>query len=484
MPRRSGREPVLKLIGRIAEQEELKHYYESDESEFMVIYGRRRVGKTFLVEEYFGRGITFKLTGLAKADRRTQLRNFDDALARQSKKAHRATVDWFEAFNLLRDYLEDVSRVKGRKRVVFIDEMPWLDTPKSGFITALEHFWNSWAVSQKDILLIVCGSATSWVTKKLLKNRKGLHNRVTGRIGLKPFTLRECEEFYRSAGIGYERKQILESYMIYGGIPYYLRLMRKGQSLTQNVDRLCFADGGVLRGEFEELYRSLFHNPGRHISIVETLCKKMSGMTRDEISEAVGMSPGGTLSEVLGELEQCGFIRRFRDFTKTTKGQLYQIIDPFTIFSIKQMRGHTASEGVAHWAVRTDHPSRRAWSGYAFELTCLNHMAQIVKKLGISGVAVEFSAWRSQHSEPGAQVDLVIDRRDMTVNLCEMKYVAREFTIDKRYADELVNKREVFRDETQTRKDIHLTMVTTFGVKQNAHSHLIQSEVTIDDLFA
>ncbi|MDR1183728.1 MAG: AAA family ATPase [Coriobacteriales bacterium] len=474
----------MKLIGRIAEQEELRHYYESNESEFMVIYGRRRVGKTFLVEEYFGTGITFKLTGLAKVDRRTQLRNFDDALARQSKKAQRAARDWFEAFNLLRDHLEGIPRTKGKKRMVFIDEMPWLDTPKSDFITALEHFWNSWAVSQKDILLIVCGSATSWVTKKLLKNRRGLHNRVTGRISLKPFTLRECEEFYRSVGIRYERKQILESYMIYGGIPYYLRLMRKGQSLAQNVDRLCFTDGGALRGEFEELYHSLFYNPGRHISIVEALCKKMSGMTRNEISEAIGMSPGGMLSEALGELEQCGFIRRFHDFTKKTKGHVYQIIDPFTIFSIKQMRRHTASEGVAHWAARTDHPSRRAWSGYAFELACLNHMAQIVKKLGISGVAMEFSAWRSQRSELGAQIDLVIDRRDMTVNLCEMKYAVREFTIDKSYADELVNKREIFREETQTRKDVHMTMITTFGIKQNVHSHLIQSEITIDDLFA
>jgi len=310
----------------------------------------------------------------------------------------------------------------------------------------------------------------------------GLHNRVTGRIFLEPFTLAECETYFRTRGVRYERKQIADCYMAFGGIPFYLRLMDKARSLPQNIDRLCFGKAAPLAGEFEELYHSLFRNPNRHIGIVRALAKKHKGLTREEIIAEAGIPPGGGLTKTLEDLEQCGFVRRYREFTKPKSGYLYRLVDPFTLFWLRFMDGGGREEG--YWSKRIDSAARAAWAGYAFELVCFLHVPQIKRALGIAGVATEESSWRSVSAEPGAQVDLVIDRRDMTINLCEIKHYAGAFAIDKKTAASLERKRHAFQEETRTKKDLHLTMVTTFGVKPNAYSHILQSEVTADDLFA
>jgi AAA+ ATPase superfamily predicted ATPase len=476
------------IIGRLNEQKELQRFYDSKESEFVIVYGRRRVGKTFLVGEYYGKKITFSLTGLAnngkqgRANLKKQLQNFDDAIARQFGKGRPPVSDWFAALNLLRDEIEALPRGKREKKIIFMDEMPWLDTPRSDFLTAIEHFWNSWAASRRDILLIVCGSSTSWIVKKLLKNRGGLHNRVTGRIGLAPFTLRECEEYCKSRGLRYGRKQIVDCYMAFGGVPFYLRQLQKGLSPAQNIDRLCFAKGAPLSDEFDEMYRSLFKSPDRYIDVVRALAKKTKGLTREEIADALGLSAGGTLTGVLSDLHLCGFIDRYREFTKEKKGDYYKLVDPFTLFYLKFMDGAKRTPGF--WSSRTGSAARNAWSGLSFELVCLLHVDQIRAGLGIAGVAADVSAWRSKHADPGAQIDLVIERRDSTINLCEMKYTSGEYAIDKRAAADLLHKMEVFTKETCTKKDVHLTLVTTFGLKQNMYSDIVQSEVTLDDLFA
>jgi hypothetical protein len=473
----------MELIGREAEQKELQRLYNSSEAEFVVVYGRRRVGKTFLVRQFFGDRIMFSLTGVASDSLREQLRGFDDALEQHGVTGLPPTRDWFEAFNRLRDFLARKPRRKSARRVVFIDEMPWLDTPKSGFVTALEHFWNGWAAAQPDVLLVVCGSSTSWIANKLLKNRRGLHNRVTGRIVLKPFTLAECAAYYRALNIRYQPEQIVEGYMVFGGIPFYLRQMAQGLSLVQNVDRLCFAENAPLAGEFEELFHSLFNKPGRHIDVVKALAAKLKGLTREEVVAATGLTGGGGLTRVLQDLEQAGFVQRYRDFTRAKKGFYYRLVDPFTLFHLRYIEP-AAGGGPDYWASRADTARRSAWSGFTFELVCLLHVEQIKRALGIAGVATQVSSWRSRSADPGAQVDLLIDRRDRVINLCEIKFTQHPFAIDKRYAETLRRKVEAFAEETGTRRDLHLTLITSAGVKPNAYSHIVQSQVALADLFA
>ncbi|GHS96209.1 ATPase [Bacteroidia bacterium] len=469
----------MKIIGRKEEQKSLTEYIESGSPEFVVVYGRRRVGKTFLIKEFFNNRFSFYLTGLANTGTKKQLRNFNTSMQKYGKMPYPVANTWFDAFEQLIHLLEHSSK-KGKK-VVFFDELPWLDTARSGFITALEHFWNGWASSRPDILLIVCGSATSWMINKLIKNHGGLHNRVTQRMVIEPFTLNECEEFYHENNIVMNRYQMLESYMIVGGIPYYLSLMKKGFSLAQNIDALCFAKKGALQEEFSSLYASLFRHSENHVKVVEVLGKKAKGLTREEIIKASKLQGGG-LTKTLEELEQCGFIRKYNAFDKKNKYSLYQLIDFYTLFYLNYIRHH--KHGDEHfWTNFVDNAQHRAWSGYAFEQVCLMHIKQIKSKLGIAGVLTYTASWRSQKSDPGAQVDLLIERNDNVINLCEMKYALKEFTIDKKYEENLRNKKAAFIEETKTRKSIHLTMVSTYGVKRNEYSGIIQSEIKMDDLF-
>jgi AAA+ ATPase superfamily predicted ATPase len=469
----------MNIIGRISEQKSLKEHAESDIPEFMVVYGRRRVGKTFLIREFFCNKFAFQVTGLANTGMQTQLENFNASLRKYGNQPYPLSHKWFDAFEQLIHLLQ-YSPKKGKK-VIFIDEMPWMDTHHSGFLTALEHFWNGWASARKDIFLIVCGSATSWMMNKLIKNHGGLHNRVTRRMHLEPFSLGECEEFYRAKQIVLSRHEIAESYMILGGIPYYMSLMEKQFSLAQNIDRLCFTKEGALQEEFSSLYASLFKRDENHVAIVEILAKKAKGMTRDEILK-ISKLQGGNLSKTLEELELCGFIRSYNTFNRKVKCKLYQLVDFYTLFYVNYIHNNKYGND-DFWTSFMGSAKHRAWSGYAFEQLCLAHVKQIKQKLGISGVLTNVASWRSRTSEQGAQIDLLIERKDNVINLCEMKYANTEFVIDKKYEQNLRNKRETFINETKTRKTVHLTMVATYGVKRNEHSGLIQSEVKLDDLF-
>ncbi|HEY5510097.1 MAG TPA: hypothetical protein VIK10_03630 [Prolixibacteraceae bacterium] len=357
-----------------------------------------------------------------------------------------------------------------------------MDTHRSGFITALEHFWNGWASSRSDILLIVCGSATSWMINKLIKNHGGLHNRITRRMQIEPFTLGECEEYYKANNILMSKYQIVESYMILGGIPYYLSLVDKKLSLAQNIGALCFVQNGALREEFSNLYASLFKHSQNHRMVVEVLAKKTKGMTREEIVTESKLSDGGGMTKTLEELEQCGFIRRYNGFEKKYKYQLYQLVDFYTLFYLNYIRKNKYNDE-HFWLNFIDNARHRAWSRYAFEQVCMAHVKQIKTKLGISGVLTQIASWRSQKSDPGVQVDLLINRSDNVINLCEMKYANTEFSIDKKLDENLRIKKDTFQRETKSRKTIHLTMVTTYGIKQNQYSGAIQSEVNMDDLF-
>ena len=470
------------IIGRKEEQQILRSAAQSENSEFVAVYGRRRVGKTYLIRETFGYKFTFQHTGLAKGNTREQLFSFAISLRDAGYDDCPIPKSWLEAFSLLSTYLKNST---DEKKIIFLDELPWMDTPRSNFISAFEHFWNGWASARKDIVLIICGSATSWIINKVINDHGGLHNRVTKQIALQPFTLKECEMFAQSKGLEMSRYQLAECYMVLGGIPYYWSLLEKGLSLSQNIDKIIFAKNGKLSNEFNQLYASLFKSPEQYIDVVTALGKKKAGMTREEIIVATDNYSSGTLSKVLDELEYCGFIRKYNGFDKKSKQAIYQLIDNYTLFYFKFIQQNENNDE-HFWSASIDSAMHRAWSGLAFERLCMAHTQQIKVALGIAGVLSNIYSWRKEADETsdGAQIDLLIDRKDQVVNLCEMKYSLSEYVIDAEYEQKLRNKKSVFIGTTNTKKAVHLTMVTTFGIKANAYSGIVQNEVTLDDLFA
>ena len=468
------------MIGRNYEKAELQRIIDSDKAEFVVVFGRRRVGKTFLVREFFKNDFTFYHTGMAKSTKKKQLQAFNTSLNKYGNTGFSQSKDWFDSFQQLEKLI--IANRKRGKKIIFIDEMPWLDTKRSDFISALEYFWNSFASARKDIVFIACGSATSWITNKILKNHGGLHNRVTRQIYLQPFTLKECEEYYTSQKIIMSRYEMVENYMIFGGIPYYLSFMRKDLSMAQNVDELLFNKQSPLFNEFENLYASLFKNAENHLKIVEALSKKSRGLTRDEVLSATKLANGGNFTQTLNDLELCGFIRKYTGFSNKERNALYQLCDFYTLFYFYYLKKNSFDDD-HFWTNLIESGQHHAWSGYSFEQVCLSHIKQIKQKLGISGVLTKTAAWRSLDKEEPAQIDLLIERNDNVINLCEMKFSNSEFVIDKDYDKVLRNKRSAFKTESKTRKTIHITMVTTYGVKRNIYSGNIQSEVTLNDLF-
>ena len=469
------------VIGRDKEKAALKQYVESGEPEFLVVYGRRRIGKTYLIREYFSGKFDFHVTGLANGKKEEQLHVWNTAIRNCFGGQDSNATGWLDAFELLKVKLE--KHGKSKRKIVFIDEAPWMDTPKSGFLTALEHFWNGWASGRSDIFLIICGSATSWVVKNLLKDKGGLHDRVTRRMRLLPFTLKEVEDYFREREYNLGRYRICEAYMIFGGVPYYLSLLGKGLSLPQNVDALCFDDDGPMRSEFQEVYSTLFRNSENYITVVTALSTKAKGLTRDEIIQETGLSSGGGLTKVLDELELCGFIRAYPSFSMDESLCLYQLTDHFSLFHLRFIKGKRP-KNPRFWTSNLESPSLSAWKGYAFEQVCLSHYEQIKRALGISAISTEMSSWRSRQSSPGAQIDLLFDRKDDVINICEMKYSKAEYSISAKEEAGLRNKIAVFEAETRTKKAVHLTMVTTYGVAMNRHSGVYHSEVTLDELFA
>lgn len=469
------------FIGREKEIRQLRERYESPSPEFVVVYGRRRVGKTSLVRRAFDNSFDFYLTGLYKKNVRRQLENFANALSDCSGEDVETPKDWFSAFRALKKYLQGISRPG--KRVVFLDEAPWMETRKSDFVSALENFWNGWGSGEDNLMLVLCGSATSWITRKVFSNKGGLFNRDTDRIYLEPFTLRETEEFLAHKQIQLPRKDIAECYMIMGGIPYYLDKMEKGMSLSQNIDTIFFRKRSRLWDEFTHLYASLFENPEPHMKIVRALHSRRSGLTRNEISSATGLPANGALSRVLQELEDCGFVTAYKDWTKSKKDSIYRLSDFYTIFYLDFVKENYGDDE-NFWTNRVDSPLHRAWSGLTFELLCMSHIAQVKTALGISGVATRQCSWRGADSSgKKAQIDLLIDRRDGVIDLCEAKFASAPYSITKDYESELSDKIAVFRSSTGTTKPVHLVMVTTFGIVKNSHVSLVQNSVTLDDLF-
>ncbi len=474
---------MAKIIGRKEEITQLQSLEQSEKSAFVAVYGRRRVGKTFLIRSFYQEAFTFQLTGIANVGTENQLTNFHSAFVRNFPQFedNPLPADWFGAFQQLITAIDSVSQA-GRK-VLFIDELPWLDTANSLFIPALEHFWNSWASTRTDITLIVCGSAASWMINQLINNTGGLYNRVTHPIQLEPFTLAECEVFFQAKSPGYDRYQLLQLYMVFGGIPFYLEFIDTNKSATQNINDLCFTQKGRLRNEFQKLYASLFKKADKHIAIIEALAKKAMGLDRDALLKAAKLPNGGSTTTILRELEESDFIRKYNTFGKAKNNAIYQLTDFYSLFYLKFIKNNSPFDD-NFWINGIDTPEIRAWSGYAFEQVCLLHLPQIKNALGISSVQTQTSAWVGSNGTDKAQIDLVIDRRDQVINLCEMKFSIKAFTIEKAYAENLRKKMGVFNDATKTNKALWLTFITTHGVTQNTYAQsLVHQSITMDALF-
>lgn len=470
------------FIGRNDELKRLRDTLNEDSSIFAAVYGRRRVGKTLLIREAFRDKFDFRYTGVHNCGNRKQLLNFGFALSEHGLKELPDLDNWFTAFRSLGNLLDKSGT--GRK-VIFLDEIPWMDAPKSDFVSALEHFWNDYASVRKNIVLVVCGSATSWIVKKIFKNRGGLHNRLTFKINLKPFTLHECELYAEKKHLAMTRQQILETYMIIGGVPYYWNFIGKGISVAKNIDEMFFGENARLNGEFDELYAALFKHPEPYVAVVRELSRKAVGASREDIIAALKIKDGGKLSSVLEDLENCGFIRKYNRIGTKLKHATYQLIDNYTIFYYTFLEGNLNNDP-SFWELTQGTPAYNAWAGVSFERVCLLHIPQIKAALSIMGVISNVCSWRSLTTEPGskgAQIDLLLDRNDRVINLCEMKFYNGEFTISRAYSENLRNKKCRFIEETGTRKAVHITMITTYGVRHNEYWNDIQSEVTADDLF-
>lgn len=469
------------LIGRENEVRKLKDALSSASSEFIAVYGRRRVGKTYLIREAYDGRFAFYHTGIANAGRAEQIARFAKSMEKQGLSSGRRPRTWYDAFDALEAAL---ARLPSGKKVVFIDELPWMDSQRSGFVSALESFWNGWASARTDIVLVVCGSATSWMTDKLVNARGGLHNRLTRRIRLEPFTLLECERFTKARGIVATRRQLLEYYMAMGGIPYYWNYVEKDRSPAQNLEAMFFAADGELRDEYSHLYASLFKKPQRHTAIVTALGHKKVGMSRGELLAATGLADNGAFSTALAELVECGFVRRYRMPGKMSHDAVYQLIDNFTLFHFRFLADLGAGES-GSWMAIQDSPRANVWRGLAFERVCLEHIAQIKRALGISGIETHQYAWRSSpgHGTDGAQIDLLIERADDAANICEIKYSSGEYELTKEEHRKIINRRERFVAEGAFRGAAYITLVTTCGAVRNEYLNDVQSVVTLDDLF-
>lgn len=462
---------------------------DSSEPELVAVYGRRRVGKTFLIREVYGKSICFELVGIHDADLPIQLREFAAALGTASQAPAPASppTDWHQAFGQLASFLTARLKRRKHKQVVFFDEVPWLASRRSGFLSAFGHFWNTWASRQPRLVVVLCGSAASWMLQKIVHDRGGLHNRVTRRIRVEPFSLADAEELLKARGIDLGPYQTTELYMAMGGIPHYLAQVRPGDSAAQNIDRLCFARDGLLRTEFSNLYASLFEQAERHETVVRVLAARRRGLTRTDLLAAASLESGGTATKVLDELEESGFIMQTPRLGRAKRDAVYWLADEYSLFYLTWIEHHRAgSEEV--WMRKQGTPAWRAWTGLAFEATCLKHVSAIKRALGIGGVDTVVAAWDQRPGgaiRDGAQIDLVIDRADRSMNLCEIKFSESEFVVDKAYARELRHKRDVFRAATETSKALFVTLVTTYGVRDNEHARgLVSQVVTIDALFA
>jgi len=467
---------MTSVIGREDQVTLLQKAFSSGKSELVCMYGRRRVGKTFLVRETYSKNIVFEVSGISGAGYREQLNNFHFEISKKAKKFCKKEVpsDWFTAFNMLGDYINSIKT--NRKKVIFIDEFPWLHTHKSRFVSMFGHFWNNFCSKRKDLVVVICGSSASFMVKKVINDKGGLHNRISTLIRLMPFNLYETEKFLKSRKIHFDRYDLIRLYMTLGGIPHYLEKVFPEDSIATAIDRLFNKNTGTLVNEFNLVFASLFEDAQNHINIIKYLAKSKTGISRDELVEMTGITSGGTLSNAINELSESGFITEYPPFENKKKNTLFRLSDEYSLFYLKFVENKAQKSWKSFFSSR----NYVAWSGFAFETLCLKHIMQIKKGLGLSGIDTVSSSWKNEN----AQIDLLIDRSDRCINICEMKFSEKEFVITKNYADNLRKKRMELTKSVESRKNLFTTLITTYGVKENEHSRSVMTnQLLMDVLF-
>ncbi|WP_202108825.1 AAA family ATPase [Succinivibrio dextrinosolvens] len=481
------------LIGREKEIKELNELYHSEDAELIALYGRRRVGKTYLIDEVFRDRLNFRHAGLSPIDSekenvkahlmKDQLTHFFRSLTMQGYKGKKTPESWLEAFYMLEDLL--VEKYKDNERiVVFLDEMQWLDTPKAKFMTGFEAFWNGWACHRKNLMVIVCGSSSSWILTKVINNHGGLYGRVTFEIKLKPFTLKECEQFLTSKGICMSRYDVIQAYMMVGGIPYYLRYFNKRLSLAQNINEIFFADEAPLKDEFNRMFASLFKNAEPIKQIIKAIASKNKGITRKELSEITGVTDSGEVSRQLNALIAGDFIIKYKSFGDNKRDEIYKLVDPFSYFYLTFLDKSSDNRNI-DWINIEDSSRVLSWKGYAFENVCWNHIPQIKMALQIGGVSTTEALWskRGDENTRGTQIDLIIVRKDNVVHMCEIKFYNDEFEVDKEYHLILERRKKMLREHISKRATIHNTLITTYGLRKTNYFGDFVHVLTIDQLF-
>ena len=475
------------MVGRAKEIKELRRLYDKNSAEFVAIYGRRRVGKTYLVDETFSGKITFRHAGLAPDDSnpkgllKAQLEHFYNSLVLQGMEDCSKPQTWLEAFFLLEKFLQEID--DGSRQLIFIDELPWLDSPRSGFMPAFEGFWNTWGCHRKNLMVIVCGSANSWILDNLINAHGGLYNRVTYEIKLEPFSLGECEDFYKANNVKFSRYDIVQSYMVFGGIPYYLGYIDAEKSLAQNIDDIFFTKNAKLKDEYDRLFASVFESPELVKSIVSLISERNSGLTRNEILKKLNLSDGGNITRSLKALIASNFVVKYIPFGQAGRECHYKLIDPFCLFYLRFLSGRT-TQNEKFWQQNSSSQALSSWRGYSFENVCFNHVEQIKKALGISGVITTVSAWsKRSDDEKGTQIDLLISRNDNVVNMCELKFYSGEFEVDKDYYKTLMNRETLLAKELSAKVVVRNTLITTFALKRNEYSGVFSNVILMDALF-
>ena len=387
---------------------------------------------------------------------------------------------WMEAFFQLTQLLQKLDN--GQRMVIFFDELPWMDTPRSRFLPAFESFWNGWCNGHDNVMLVVCGSATSWMLSNLSRSKGGLYGRLTDEIKVSPFTLKECEEYFDHENIELSRYDIVQSYMVFGGIPYYLSCFRKGYSFERNADMILFGSKPRLKDEFNRLFKAIFTNAEDCKQIIRLLATRNYGFTREEIATSTGLPLGGGLSDTLTALAESDFIMRYSPYGKGA-GEYYKLIDCFCLFWLKYVEPN--QNDAAYINDNFTSSIMKGWRGVAFEQVCWQHVAQIKRALEIGGVKTSLSAWNLPGNEDnaGAQVDLLIMRADNIVNLCEMKFYSSEYSIDKDEESKLLHRVEMLKETLSDKQRVHLTLITTFGLTYGKHSGKVQKVIVCDDLF-
>lgn len=471
------------IIGRNAEKAQLQAIVESPRAEFVAIYGRRRVGKTFLVNRLFENRFAFRMTGVIEGSLKDQFSAFADAMDDYGYAMSSRPKDWMEAFIMLKKALKAVVS-KQERCIIFIDELPAMDVENSNVAAAVGYFWNSWASLQDNVVLIICGSATSWMITHVIDSKGGLHDRLTQEMPIHPFSLAEVEQYLEAHHFDWSRQMILQAYMIFGGVPYYLSLLESRESLVQNVDRLFFGRDTKMRREFRRLFNTLYRNPGRYIDIIKALSKSRTGMTRSQLSGELKCANNGHLGNQLEDLVCCDLIRKsiVREKKIKRKDAIFQLCDFFCLFFLSFI--DRAEVEADYWSHHINTPAVNTWMGLAYEHICMAHVPQLKRALRIDGISTLCYSWRSRESVPSVQIDIIIERADGIVNVCEVKYSQGEYVLDKEEYDRIIRRKDTFIRETGLRHAPWTTLITTEGIARGKYADMIQSSITLDSLFA